>query len=436
MTETNENSSENKPEQKKKAYLPAKIAFAFVVGPLLIFIGGAIIATHINKELFDSVYWEYFGFLLLFLIILSPFVAVTSLIKIYRDDFKGVRYAVYAIVISALIMLPAGIPLNSAMEEVFLLECERNLQNIGEALREYAKVNDDQLPDPDKWCDQIIEEGRDIFVCAASDVNSGESSYALNEDVIEMKFSEIPDDMVLVFETTKPGYHQVAGPNTINISNHQNEGCNILFADGHVEFVKKELIPKQKWVIEGQADFPGYIIKDQEKGIGNFLKSIFITLEGSVFVAVSWILLVKTPISEHLKFITVLSVFSAGIGYLFGGMGDSLYFVEDVNRIGSAAGVILGILVGLSYSALITNSKPRVSIKKNYKGYAVSIGMAAGIICSCGLHLILMTYYGSDEFYGIIAGIPFGIVAGAMLGWLSYKFYLSKIISKTKKDLK
>jgi prepilin-type processing-associated H-X9-DG protein len=39
-------------------------------------------------------------------------------------------------------------------------------------------------------------------------------------------------------------WNQVGGPAILTTEHHKGEGCNILFGDGHVEFVKKEEIPK------------------------------------------------------------------------------------------------------------------------------------------------------------------------------------------------
>jgi prepilin-type processing-associated H-X9-DG protein len=52
--------------------------------------------------------------------------------------------------------------------------------------------------------------------------------------------------MVLLFETN-PGWNQVGGPESLTTENHQNDGCNVLFVDGHVEFVKKQDVNRLHW---------------------------------------------------------------------------------------------------------------------------------------------------------------------------------------------
>ncbi len=58
--------------------------------------------------------------------------------------------------------------------------------------------------------------------------------------------------MVLVFES-RPGWNQAGGIELLTTENHRGEGCNVLFVDGHVEFVKPEDIPKLRW---NNADSP------------------------------------------------------------------------------------------------------------------------------------------------------------------------------------
>ena len=53
----------------------------------------------------------------------------------------------------------------------------------------------------------------------------------------------------MLFETV-PGWNQVGGPDILTTENHRGEGCNIVFADGHTEFVRTEDIDSLKWTVE------------------------------------------------------------------------------------------------------------------------------------------------------------------------------------------
>jgi prepilin-type processing-associated H-X9-DG protein len=50
----------------------------------------------------------------------------------------------------------------------------------------------------------------------------------------------------LLFET-KAGFNQVGGPELLTTDNHNGKGCNVLFADNTVEFVKTEELANLKW---------------------------------------------------------------------------------------------------------------------------------------------------------------------------------------------
>ena len=90
-----------------------------------------------------------------------------------------------------------------------------------------------------------------------------------------MTVSEIPPDTVVLFETDFAGenpekiikardrasgryldsgrllregaWNQVGGLEIVTCSHHAGLGCNILFADGRVEFVRKKDLPNLRW---------------------------------------------------------------------------------------------------------------------------------------------------------------------------------------------
>jgi hypothetical protein len=168
--------------------------------------------------------------------------------------------------------------------------CGTNLSGIAKAMLIYANDANDNLPEADKWCDLLV--GHDFttpkqFVCKSSDAVRGESSYAFNRNLVGRKFSEIPGDVVLLFETNfgkdpagrqeriesryfwellaryydsndlvryrrsnkvyKMRWNQVGGPEILTTENHAGEGCNVAFADTSARFVKTEDLGKLKW---------------------------------------------------------------------------------------------------------------------------------------------------------------------------------------------
>ena len=78
--------------------------------------------------------------------------------------------------------------------------------------------------------------------------NDGRCNYAMNKNVEKLGVNA-PPDMVLLFDDG-PGWNQCGGPELITAENHKGDGCNVLFVDGHVEFVKTEDISKLKWTAD------------------------------------------------------------------------------------------------------------------------------------------------------------------------------------------
>ena len=71
------------------------------------------------------------------------------------------------------------------------------------------------------------------------------SNYGLNPNA---EPNSAPN-VVLLFET-EHGWNQFGGPYLVSVKNHfayGKEGCNILFNDGHVKFVKPKQIEKLNW---------------------------------------------------------------------------------------------------------------------------------------------------------------------------------------------
>jgi len=70
----------------------------------------------------------------------------------------------------------------------------------------------------------------------------GTCSYAMNPNCRPNS----PSDMVLLFET-KGGWNQFGGREILTTENHGGKGCNILFNNGRVKFVKTERLDDLAW---------------------------------------------------------------------------------------------------------------------------------------------------------------------------------------------
>jgi prepilin-type processing-associated H-X9-DG protein len=161
--------------------------------------------------------------------------------------------------------------------------CASNLSGLGKSLQMYAATHHDKLPVASKWCDLLVtyaDTSTGQFCCLAYEPCHGESAYALNKFVADANLTQLPPNVVLVFETDlgrdpnnkatnrqidfiddannnpvlirsasldKLRWNQFGGPEILTASHHRGKGANILFADGHVEFVPVEKFPTLRW---------------------------------------------------------------------------------------------------------------------------------------------------------------------------------------------
>ena len=131
-------------------------------------------------------------------------------------------------------------------EEVNRMTCGTNLSGLGRAMLLYCQDHEDKFPTASNWCDLLIEKAEVpsvMFQCKGA--GEGLCHYAMNKDAANLGISA-PPDMVLLFETHS-GWNQVGGSDILTTDNHQGDGCNVLFMDFHVEFVRASQIPELRW---------------------------------------------------------------------------------------------------------------------------------------------------------------------------------------------
>jgi len=129
--------------------------------------------------------------------------------------------------------------------------CLNNLRNMIEPMGKYSR-DKGKYPDADKWCDLLLEHAKyDLnygkyfdwaLICPGA--GDGRCHYAINPNVTTADRSS---DTVLLFEC-KAGWNQFGGPEILTLENHDGKGCNILFADRHIEWVSAEKIKDLKWI--------------------------------------------------------------------------------------------------------------------------------------------------------------------------------------------
>lgn len=151
-------------------------------------------------------------------------------------------------------------------------------------MQKYADDYNGLYPTPSKWCDLLVENTyveKAKFSCEEADLELLTTDTPIDETKIAAKVLSVDDyndstgqkkyiyeiewshyglnpnakpksspDVVLLFET-EHGWNQFGGPELVSVKNHLEiygkEGCNILFNDGRVKFVKPKQIDKLKW---------------------------------------------------------------------------------------------------------------------------------------------------------------------------------------------
>ena len=184
---------------------------------------------------------------------------IVGLIKINKSagQLKGTGLAIAGMALPAVavpimamiaaIMMPA---LSRTKGLAQRLVCATNMQSLGTAMMVYANDYDRKFPTADQWCDLLIEHaGVDprSFRCKPRATET--FSYGFNENLDGLGTDDVSPDTVVLFEIAG-GRNVVSGPERLITDRHQEEGCNILFADGHTAFIKKEHLGELKWTAE------------------------------------------------------------------------------------------------------------------------------------------------------------------------------------------
>jgi prepilin-type processing-associated H-X9-DG protein len=189
---------------------------------------------------------------------------IIALIKIsgHKPYLKGTGMAVTGIIIPAVMILL--IPVMAMLLAIFMpalaktktiaqrVVCSTNLKSLSKAMFVYTNEYDGRYPTAEQWCDLLMQEAdapATIFGCPQASQEG--FSYAINKDLYQSKAGQADAQMVMLFEADL-GRNGVGGPEdaALRHEEHGRLGCNILFLDGHVEFVTEDRIRGLKWRAE------------------------------------------------------------------------------------------------------------------------------------------------------------------------------------------
>jgi len=187
------------------------------------------------------------------------------------------------IIIITLIVWGCPFVVSKLKSQIPVIGCQKNLRALGSALQKYAADNNGLYPIPSKWCDLLVEKtdiDKDKFCCRSEGDCFRTTDTPIDETNIPVQVKCIGDyndsggqkkyvyqiewsnyglnpnaepnsapNVVLLFETSN-GWNQFGGPDLVSVKNHfayGKEGCNILFNNGNVRFIKPKDIPKLNW---------------------------------------------------------------------------------------------------------------------------------------------------------------------------------------------
>lgn len=232
-------------QPKKKTSKLAIAAFACLIAPYFLCLIFFIISSYTDMP---GTYSLYLFLAVKMPLFLSVTLGIAALISITRNrsHLKGYDIALLSILVAFIIMIfVIMIPFRVVPKESLRIwGCGTNLKGLGTAMIIYADKFNDKWPNADKWNDLLMKEcdiEKADFKCAGA--KEGPCNYAMNKYAAN---ADMPAAMVLLFDS-KAGWNQVGGSELLAPENHKGEGCNILFGDGHLEFVKAEELSKLKW---------------------------------------------------------------------------------------------------------------------------------------------------------------------------------------------
>ena len=172
-----------------------------------------------------------------------------------RGQARGVGLAIAGMVIPvvslmlatlmAAILLPALVTVRGVAQTSV---CQSNMKTLALAMTLYSLDNDGALPSQDSWTELLVQYNVSSKVFECPGAPEGLCDYAMNRNVTKLAGMRRPAQTVLLFECS-PGWNKTGGPEDVVLRHNRRQvrGCNIAFADGHVEWVPADRIPTLIW---------------------------------------------------------------------------------------------------------------------------------------------------------------------------------------------
>jgi hypothetical protein len=434
-----------KDNTKKKTYWLAKVAAWCLASVPIIFFTIFIIAPLLTDRPEESVWAKAIFVAAMAILLASPILAIISLLNIHMSNntFGGADFAKGVILGAVILMFLCEVfaPSRYMKELTNRMVCGTNITGLGKAIQTYANDNNDQLPDAFKWCDLLAVNMKvpvGDFRCPDSDTITGESAYAMNKVVVGKKLSEIPPDMVLLFETNygktktkrdfirgldgkdykvyKDRWNQVGGPEILALRPpFRPEGSYICFADGKARFFFPDKLASLNWGLDINTVF---ILPSPQEYEVRKTPIIGIMIFAASVLATASFILCRYWQNKYFLFIIIFGLISTGICSFWGGLIQEIYS-DSFELLGEYTGGIAGFIVGISYAAILASTPIKIKQQKEFAYYAALIGMMAGIIFSIILNTVLMIADFEPMPFGMVGTTPYCIFIWTILGGIS-----------------
>lgn len=249
MSKTNNNEQGQKIKLSRPAILSLLLSFLGVCLLVKVLYGFGIYGLIDQRRMpfYSRPLYVYGYWVSGFLVIAGIAAGIFAIKQIHNKHriLKGRQFAVSGLLLG-LVFLPFWVWHSPSSPFIARKKCAANLLSLGTCMLIYT-TGDYPMP-RDKWCDLLIEFGNrrksiavidNLLKCPAN--KNGRCHYALN-----VSSSDSNPRLVVLFET-KPGWNQVGGPELLTTENHNGKGCNVLFNDLTVEFVKTQELAKLQW---------------------------------------------------------------------------------------------------------------------------------------------------------------------------------------------
>lgn len=284
----------------------------------------------------------------------------------------------------------------------------------------------------DSWCDVVLEsqEGYPRYESISNglcDMQSGNSPYFLNKEVIGFSRESLPHKTVVLFEggyvgTRASQWNSIGGIDSVVLScQHNRRGCILFFADGKAKHVPVKDLDDYHWEVGKENQIPEHV-KEAMLRYSHYsvLAKVLCGTITVTLMAVAFILRLRFVV---LSIIVVLTnvVFSACFGWV------STIVCHDY--LDGKMAILMVVLIGCAIAFVYMGIMSRYILRAREKTrFAISVGMATGAVCSIMTHLCLSCADGGENWFSIMAGIPYGVIAGAVLGLITgtaiKKFYV------------